>query len=154
LGPACTTLPDPATVALKDPAHFRIIGHDLPRRDVPAKSTGRAIYAIDVDIPNMAYATVLRAPVEGEVPVRVDDSAARSVAGVIDIVTLPDGIAVVAESLWAALGARGLLNVTWSETSPFRASNSAETIAQYAAAVEAPDAGSYTHLTLPTRCSG
>ncbi len=132
-------VPDADAVPLKDRSAFRIIGHDVPRRDVPAKSTGQAVYAIDVDVPNMAYATVLRSPVEGEVAVAVDDADARSIPGVIDVITLPDGVAVVGESLWAALGARGMLSVEWSQTSPFRASNSEATLAEYAAAAEAPD---------------
>lgn len=140
LGAAGVTIPDAETIVLKDRADFRIIGHHVPRRDVPAKSTGQAVYAIDVEVPNMAYGAVLRAPVEDEVPVSVDDTAARTVPGVIDVVTLPDGVAVVAESLWSALGARGLLEVEWSNTSPYRGSNSADTLAEYAAAADAPGA--------------
>lgn len=140
LGADGLSIPDAEVVKLKERSEFRIIGHDLPRRDVPDKSTGKAVYAIDVDVPNMAYGAVLRAPVEDEVPLKVDDTAARGVPGVIEVVTLPDGIAVVAESLWAALGARGLLEVEWSTTSPFRTSNSEETLAQYAAAADAPGA--------------
>ncbi|MEL6467807.1 MAG: molybdopterin cofactor-binding domain-containing protein [Pseudomonadota bacterium] len=140
LGADGLTVPAAEEVALKDTADFRYIGHHVPRRDIPAKSTGQAVYAIDVDVPNMAYGAVLRAPVEDEVPVIVNDAAAREVPGVIDVVTLPDGVAVVAESLWSALGARGLLEVEWSQTSPFRSSNSEDTLAQYAAAADAPDA--------------
>lgn len=131
-------IPAAETVALKDPRDFRIIGQDVPRRDVPAKSSGRAEYAIDVEVENMAYATVLRTPVEGETPVSVDDTDARAVPGVIDVVTLPDGVAVVAESLWAALGARDLLDVAWSTTSPARGFNSEATLAAYAAAASDP----------------
>ena len=140
LGAEGLTVPAAEDVALKDRADFRIIGHDVPRRDVPAKSTGQAVYAIDVDVPNMAYGAVLRAPVEDEVPLSINDTAAREVPGVIDVVPLPDGVAVVAESLWSALGARGLLEVEWSETSPFRTSNSEETLVEYAAAADAPGA--------------
>jgi len=140
LGAEGLTVPAAEDVVLKDRADFRLIGQTVPRRDVPAKSTGKAVYAIDVDVPNMAYGAVLRAPVEDEVPIRIDDSAARDVPGVLDVVTLPDGVAVVAESLWAALGARGLLDVEWSQTSPFRASNSEDTLAEYAAAADAPGA--------------
>lgn len=129
-------VPEADSVTLKDRAEFRIIGHDIPRRDVPAKSTGKAQYAIDVDLPNMAHAAVLRAPVEGEVPVNASGDAARQVPGVIDIVNLPDGVAVVAESLWTALGARDALEVEWSTSSPFRSSNSEETLARYAEAAE------------------
>ncbi len=140
LGADGITVPSADTVTLKSPSEFRIIGHDIPRRDVPAKSTGQAVYAIDVEVPNMAYGAVLRAPVEGETPLEVQDTDARAVPGVIDIVTLPDGVAVVAESLWSALGARGMLDVTWSETSPFRTVNSDETLARYADAALAPGA--------------
>lgn len=136
LGADGLVVPEADSIALKDRAQFRIIGHDVPRRDVPAKSMGTAQYAIDVDVPNMAHAAVLRAPVEGETPVSIDDSAARVIPGVIDIVTLPDGIAVVAESLWTALGARGTLEVEWSTSSPFRRSNSANTLAEYAEAAD------------------
>ena len=129
-------VPDADVVRLKDRSAFRIIGKDLPRRDVLAKSTGQAEYAIDVELPDMAYGAVLRAPVEDERPMRIDDAEARAVSGVIDVVELPDGVAVIAESLWAALGARNLLEVEWSESSPARAFNSADTLQQYAAAAE------------------
>ncbi|ABI93386.1 xanthine dehydrogenase family protein molybdopterin-binding subunit (plasmid) [Roseobacter denitrificans] len=129
-------IPSADSLALKDPQDFRIIGQDIPRRDVPAKSTGNAQYAIDVELDNMAHATVLRAPVEGETPLTLDDTDARAVNGVFDIVTLPDGVAVVAESLWAALGARSLLQVEWSTTSPARGFNSEATLEAYAAAAQ------------------
>lgn len=133
-------IPDADVLALKDPQDFRIIGQDVPRRDVPAKSTGKARYAIDVEVDNMAYAAVLRTPVEGETPLSVEDAEARAVAGVIDVVTLPDGVAVVAESLWAALGARDLVQVTWSDTSPARTFDSNATLAAYAEAARDPQA--------------
>ncbi|MEL7013783.1 MAG: molybdopterin cofactor-binding domain-containing protein [Pseudomonadota bacterium] len=140
LGADGLAVPAAEDVSLKDVADFRYIGHHVPRRDIPAKSTGKAVYAIDVDVPNMAYGAVLRAPVEDEVPVSINDAAAREIPGVIDVVKLPDGVAVVAESLWAALGARGLLDVEWSQTSLFRNSNSEDTLAQYAAEADAPGA--------------
>ncbi len=138
LGTDGVTVPEPDGIALKDKTDFRIIGHDIPRRDVFAKSTGQAVYAIDVDVPDMAYGAVLRAPVEDERPLAINDADARAVPGVIDIVPLPDGVAVVAESLWSALGARGLLEVEWSETSPARAYSSAETLDAYASAADDP----------------
>lgn len=140
LGADGTSIPAPEQVPLKDRADFRIIGRDLPRRDVIAKSTGQAQYAIDVDLPNMAHASVTRAPVEGEVPLSVDDAEARGMPGVIDVVTLPDGVAVVAESLWAAISARFTLNISWSETAPARAFNSEDTLALYQAAADDPQA--------------
>ncbi|MEO0363536.1 MAG: molybdopterin cofactor-binding domain-containing protein, partial [Pseudomonadota bacterium] len=82
------------------------------------------------------HAAVLRAPVEGETPVSVDDAAAREAPGVVDVVTLPDGVAVAAESYENALAARDLLNVAWSETSPARAFDSEADLDAYAAAAE------------------
>ena len=130
------TVPDTETVTLKDRTEFRIIGQSVARRDIPAKTTGQAVFAVDVDLPNMAYVTVLRAPVEGERPVSINDAAARAIPGVIDVVPLPDGVAVLGESLWVALGGRSVLEVEWSDDSPARAFNSAETLIQYAAAAE------------------
>jgi len=136
LGVEGVVIPDAETVALKDRSAFRIIGKDLPRRDVVAKSTGRAEFAIDVEVPEMVYGAVLRAPVEDERALSIDDAQAKAAPGVIDVVELPDGVAVIAESLWAALGARSLLTVEWSSTSPARNFNSAETLDLYTAAAE------------------
>ncbi len=119
---------------LKPRSAYRLIGQDLPRRDVPAKSSGSERYAIDVRVPGMAYAAVLRSPVEGETAVQVDDAAALAVSGVLQTVRLPDGIAVVAERLEAALAAKALLDVTWSETAPARGYDSAADLSAYAAA--------------------
>ncbi len=140
LGIGGVTVPDAETVPLKDRSEFRYIGKDVPRRDVFDKSTGRARFAIDVDLPNLAYGAVLRAPVEDERPLKINDAEVRAVEGVIDVVPLPDGVAVIAESLWTALGARDLLEVEWSKTSPARKFNSAETLVAYQAAAEDKDA--------------
>ena len=136
LGADGIEIPAPEALNLKNPSAFRMIGKDVPRRDVFAKSTGRMEYAIDVDLPDMVHATVERAPVEGERPLTIDDTAARAVEGVIDVLLLPDGVAVIAESLWAALKARGELTVEWSNTSPARAFNSAETLEAYSEAAQ------------------
>lgn len=119
---------------LKPRSAYRLIGRDLPRRDVPAKSSGSERYAIDVRVPGMAYAAVLRSPVEGETAVEIDETAALAVSGVLQTVRLPDGIAVVAERLEAALAAKALLAVTWSETAPARGYDSAADLSAYAAA--------------------
>ncbi|MEM1413204.1 MAG: molybdopterin cofactor-binding domain-containing protein, partial [Pseudomonadota bacterium] len=127
---------------LKAKADFTLIGQSVPRRDIPAKSTGKAEYAIDVRVPDMLYATVLRAPVEGETIASLDDAAARVTRDVVDVLVLPDGVAVIANNLHASFAGRAALSVTWTTSSPFRNSNSAETIAAYrkAAASDAPGA--------------
>ena len=101
---------------LKAPASFRLIGKDLPRVDVPSKVTGAARYAIDVQVPDMVYAAVLQSPYPGGTPQAIDDAAARKVAGITDIVTLPEGVGVVGTTVEATQAAKRLLKVTWSNT--------------------------------------
>jgi isoquinoline 1-oxidoreductase beta subunit len=103
---------------LKKPSQFRLIGKDVMRIEVPDKVNGRAQYAIDVQVPGMLYGAVLRAPVEGAAPERIDDAKARAVAGVVKVIRLPYGVGVVAETPWAAFDAKRALagDVTWTKT--------------------------------------
>lgn len=95
-------------------AQFRLIGKDVPRVDVPGKVNGTAPYSIDVQVPGMIYGAILREPMEGAAPERIDDAAARAVGGVIQIVPLKFGVGVLAETPWAAFKAKDALKVTWS----------------------------------------
>ena len=90
---------------LKKPKDFRLIGKDVMRVELPGKVNGSARYGIDVQVPDMIYATVLRAPVEGSVPDKIDDAKAKAIPGVVRIVRLPYGVGVLAES--AVGGVRG-----------------------------------------------
>ncbi|TNE39063.1 MAG: xanthine dehydrogenase family protein molybdopterin-binding subunit, partial [Alphaproteobacteria bacterium] len=115
------------TPKLKDPADYTIIGTHVPRFDIPAKVDGSAQFAMDVRRPGMVYATVLRSPVFGGSIVSVDDSAARAIKGVLDVVPLKgiahqsmvgtfsagEAVAVVAESYWTAKKGVEALRVTW-----------------------------------------
>ena len=126
---AQTTLDHP--VELKAARDYTLIGKNVGRRDIPAKSSGKAIFAIDVRVPGMLYATVLRSPVEGETIRSMDDEAARATRDVLAVITLPDGVAVVAKTLHASLTGRAKLKVTWSEKSPFRKYSSSDTLEAY-----------------------
>jgi len=134
------SIPEVSEADLKPASEFRLIGKDIPRRDVPDKSRGLAEYAIDISLPDMVYASVLRAPVEGETPTSINDSDARKTTGIIDIIELPDGVAIVAETLNAAFAGRNMLDVTWSETSPARAFDSDKALDEYAEAASDPNA--------------
>src|SRR6266540_6962115 len=103
---------------LKKPSQFRLIGKDVMRAELPGKVNGSARYAIDVQVPNMLYGAVLRAPVDGSVPDRIDDAKAKVIAGAVRIVRLPYGVGVLADTPWAAFEARRALtqSVTWSRT--------------------------------------
>jgi len=107
--------PDIKPDALKKTSDFRLIGHDVMRVELPTKVNGSAKYAIDVQAPGMIYGAILRSPVLGGAPDTVDDAVARAVAGVIDVVRLPYGVGVLAETPWSAFSAKSALEsgVTW-----------------------------------------
>ena len=105
---------------------------EIPESDYKPSSDYRYL-GTDVQIPGMVYASVLRTPVEGEEPVEVDDSAARAVPSVTDVVTLPYGVAVVGETVEGAIWGKNALQVTWSETSRFRETDQARDLDDYEA---------------------
>jgi isoquinoline 1-oxidoreductase subunit beta len=117
---------------LKERARFRYIGKDLPRLELPTKVTGAAKYGIDIQLPGMVYAAVLQSPYEGGTPLRIEDSAARAVSGVSDVVRLPSGVAVVGSSVTAVQAAKNRLEVTWSE-SPSAHHDSERALEEFAA---------------------
>ncbi len=109
------TMPVPKQVALKEPGRFFLIGTSPKRLDVEAKSRGTAQYGIDVTVPGMVYANVLKAPTFGGTVASFDDGAARKVPGVLDVVRITSGVAVVATNTWAAMQGRDKLNVQWHD---------------------------------------
>jgi len=116
---------------LKRPSEFRLIGKDIARIEVPDKVSGQARYGIDVRMLGMLYGAVLRAPVNGEAPLSVDDSEARKVEGVRQIVRMPYGVGVVAETYPAALKAKKALKVEWTQRSKARAYTSEKLVPEY-----------------------
>ncbi len=117
---APTPLPVVDKAQLKKTADFRLIGKDTPRVDGLDKVTGRAKYGIDQRLPGMLFAAVLRAPVQGDTPVSVDDMAAKAIKGVRNVVRLPYGVAVVADNTWTAMQAKRALKVVWSNNAKAR----------------------------------
>jgi isoquinoline 1-oxidoreductase beta subunit len=107
-------LPEITDADLKSPDRFRLIGRDVPRRDLPGKVDGSARYSIDVRLPDLIHASVLHAPIEGAVPRRVDDAGARAVPGFMRVIELPHGVATIARTTGAALAAARALAVEWS----------------------------------------
>jgi isoquinoline 1-oxidoreductase subunit beta len=110
-------LPVPSEVRLKEPAQFTLIGKGhLPRLDSRDKSSGRERYAIDVMLPGMMTAVVMRPPRFGGKVKSFDASKTKAVAGVVDVVEIPRGVAVVGRDLWSAKKGRDALQVTWDES--------------------------------------
>jgi isoquinoline 1-oxidoreductase beta subunit len=103
---------------LKPVDKFRLVGRGVPRVDVPAKATGAARYGIDARVPGMVYATLVRAPVRGSGPVSSNADAVRKLPGVIDVVSLDHGVAVVGHTFHEVRKARSQLKVTWRDGAP------------------------------------
>jgi isoquinoline 1-oxidoreductase subunit beta len=108
-------LPVPEKVALKDAKDFTIVGKRTKRLDSPAKVNGTAQFGIDVKLPGMVYASLEQSPVIGGKVKSFDGAKAKAMPGVIDVVQIGDGIAVVANSYWQAQKARKSLTVVWDE---------------------------------------
>jgi isoquinoline 1-oxidoreductase beta subunit len=108
-------LPKIAETDLKATANFRLIGKDVPRIELPLKVRGLAKYAMDVEVPGMVYAAVLQSPYAGGAPMDVDDTRARKVPGITDIVKLPEGVGVIGTTVEGTQAAKKLLKVTWGD---------------------------------------
>jgi isoquinoline 1-oxidoreductase beta subunit len=115
LAEAAAKLPVPANVPLKDPKQFRVIGKSTKRLDTPDKVNGSAEFGIDVRRSGMLYAVVARCPVFGGKVSSFDAAKAKAVPGVKKVVQISGGIAVVADSTWAAMQGRRALEVMWDE---------------------------------------
>ncbi|MGQ3016719.1 molybdopterin cofactor-binding domain-containing protein [Phenylobacterium sp.] len=106
----------PAEPTLKDPAQFTLIGTDRVRRkDSLAKSTGQTRFTMDVQAENLLVAMVAHPPRFGAKVASFDATAAKAVPGVVEVYEIPTGVAVVANSTWAAKQGRDALTVSWDE---------------------------------------
>ncbi len=121
---ATLPVPDKTKLTLKKSKDFKYIGKPVPIVDLDIMLNGEAEYGIDTQLPDMLYASIERCPVIGGSLVSVDDTEARKIKGVIDIITLPNkglppvfhaspGIAVIANNSWTAMQARKKLNIKW-----------------------------------------
>ena len=137
LAQRAATLTPPKEVQLKDPAGFTLLGRELPRLDNVGKTTGTAIYALDVVQPGMVYAAVARPPRFGGVVKSIDDKIARNVKGVVTVASISSGVAVVADSFWTAMKARDALQIEWDESKAEKRS-SPQLFAEYRKLAEKP----------------
>jgi isoquinoline 1-oxidoreductase beta subunit len=115
LAEAAARMPVPEKPPIKDPKDFKIVGKRTKRVDTPAKVNGTAEFGIDVKLPGMVYASLAQCPVIGGKVKSFDGTKAKASAGVIDVVQISDGVAVVASSWWQAKKARELLSIQWDE---------------------------------------
>jgi len=112
---AARALPVPKDPPLKDPKSFTLIGKPLKHLDTPKKIDGKVVYAIDAMLPGMKFATLAQSPVFGGKVAHADDSAAKKIPGVRQIVVLDDLVAVVGDHFWAAKTGLDALEITWDK---------------------------------------
>ncbi|SDH89927.1 isoquinoline 1-oxidoreductase, beta subunit [Bradyrhizobium sp. Rc2d] len=108
-------LPVPTNVALKSPDQFKLIGTSAKRLDASGKVNGSVVYGIDARPAGLKIATLAQSPVLGGRVKRLDDSAAKQVKGVRQIVRLDDAVAVVADHMWAAKKGLEALKIEWDD---------------------------------------
>lgn len=110
----------PATVALKDPKDYKLIGKRAPRTDSADKTNGRAVFTQDVHLSGMLVAVVAHPPRFGGKVKSFDATQAKAVKGVVDVVAIPTGVAVLARDTWSAKKGRDALKVEWDESGAFK----------------------------------
>src|SRR6202011_1281912 len=109
------SMPVPASVVLKRPEDFKLIGTSAKRLDTPTKVNGPAVYGIDARPPGVKIATLAQSPVFGGSVKSVNDAAAKAVNGVRQIVRLDDAVAVVADHMGAAKKGLAALKIEWAD---------------------------------------
>jgi isoquinoline 1-oxidoreductase beta subunit len=131
------SMPVPDKVALKAPEQFRLIGTPAKRIDSPSKVNGTAMYGIDARPPGVKIATLAQSPVFGGRLKRVDDSSAKAVRGVRQIVRLDDAVAVVADHMGAAKKGLAALKIEWDD-GPHAKLSTADIVRELEQATRAP----------------
>lgn len=133
--------PVPATVRLKNPSEFRLVGKRVKRLDSRPKCDGSLKFGLDLDLPGMKVAVVAHPPVFGGRVKKISDAEARRVEGVREIFEIPlakgTGVAVVADKYWPAKQARSLLNIEW-DLSAVEAADSTELWKRYKQLAQTP----------------
>ncbi len=116
LSSKAATLPIPTDVTLKQSKDYKIVGQRLPRLDSPAKVKGEAVFGIDFRVPGMKFAVLARCPTIGGKVSSFDDKESKKISAVNYAGKIGDSaVAVVGDSVWAAMEGRRLLNITWDD---------------------------------------
>jgi isoquinoline 1-oxidoreductase beta subunit len=124
-------LPVPKEVTLKEPKNFTLMGKSVPRLDIPEKVNGSAVFGMDVKLPGLLTARVVRCPVFGGKVASFNADKAKAVPGVKHVVQISSGVAVVADNYWTANKGAQALEIVWNE-GKLATLNSADIMKQYA----------------------
>ena len=115
LAETASRIAPPKDIPLKDPKDFTLVGKPVHRLDTPSKTNGTAQFGLDVYIPGMLTAVVARAPVFGGKVVSFNADQAKAIPGVVNVVQVPSGVAVIAKGFWPAKLGREKLEITWDD---------------------------------------
>jgi isoquinoline 1-oxidoreductase beta subunit len=129
----------PSDPQLKDPANFKLIGKEgvVKRLDSAEKTNGTAFYTLDINEPDMLTVLIARSPKFGGKVASFDATAAKAVAGVVDVKQVPTGVAVYAKGFWAAKMGRDALKISWDDSKAEKR-GSPELLAQFRALSKTP----------------
>jgi isoquinoline 1-oxidoreductase beta subunit len=130
-------LPVPKQVTLKDPKNFTLMGTSVPRLDIPEKVNGSAVFGMDVKLPGLLTARVVRCPVFGGKVASFNADKAKAIPGVKHVVQISNGVAVVADNYWTASKGAQALEITWDE-GKLATLSSADIMKQYAGLAKQP----------------
>ncbi len=142
LASAAAQLPVPEGVTLKKPAQMRLIGRPLARVDIPEKTTGAAVFGLDVRAPGMLTAVIAQPPAFGATLRALDDTAARALRGVHAVLRAGDGVAVLAQDFWTSRKGRDALRIDW-DMGPNAALDDAAIRGMFDAAAQQPGASAW-----------
>jgi isoquinoline 1-oxidoreductase subunit beta len=137
LATAAANEPIPDDVVLKDPSQFRLIGKTAPRQDSHDKTNGSARFTQDIFLPGMLVAVVAHPPRFGAKVKSFDAGTTKSIQGVVDVVQIPQGVAVLAKDTWSAKKGRDALSVNWDEEQAFKTGTD-ELLARYQETAKRP----------------
>jgi isoquinoline 1-oxidoreductase subunit beta len=129
----------PANIQLKDPKDFKLVGKRAPRKDSADKVNGKAIYTQDIHLPGMLTAVVAHPPHFGAKLKSFDAAQAKAIKGVVDVVAIPTGVAVLAQDTWTAKKGRDALRIEWDDSTAFKL-GSEQILARYRELAKQPGA--------------
>lgn len=139
LSTAAAAMEVPQGVTVKNPLDFKLIGTRVPKVDMYDKVSGKAQYTIDVQCPGMLTAMVAHAPKFGATLKSFDATEALKIPGVVEVVEIPRGVAVLAKNTWAAMRGRQVLVTQWDESAAEQRGTD-EIIKDFTALMAAPGA--------------
>jgi len=125
------SIPDFSADQLKKIQDFQLVGKKIARKDIPAKVNGTAMFSIDIRLPEMVYGVIERGNLHGSKPNLLNKSEVMASPGVLKIIPIEYGIGIVASTIEAALVAKKILSIEWSD-SIASSHNSQETYTTYA----------------------